>query len=115
MGVEPNDPGVVDKLKGWVGWNGQEPELSVERAMNLAANKQDVILVCLGEEPYTEKPGDIRSLRLPEGQYALVAGLRQAAPKAKIVLAYFGGRPRLLAEIEVRKPVVVYLMRALSK
>lgn len=101
LGADPVDPGVMDKIKGWVGWNGQEPELSVERAMNLA-NDQDVIVVCLGEENYTEKPGDIRTLRLPDGQYELVAGLREAAPHAKIVLVYFGGRPRLLRDIEVR-------------
>lgn len=99
-GMEQQDPGVMDKLKGWVGWNGQKPELSIERAMTLADN-QDVIIVCIGEENYTEKPGDIRSLRLPDGQYELVLGLREAAPNAKIVLVYFGGRPRLLADIEV--------------
>jgi beta-glucosidase len=112
-GMEPGDPGVMGTLKGWVGWNGQEPELSVERAMNLADN-QDVIVVCVGEENYTEKPGDIRSLRLPDGQYELVSGLRHAAPDAKIVLAYFGGRPRLLADIEVRNPAVVSFVSALD-
>jgi beta-glucosidase len=107
-GREPDDSsGVMGKLKGWVGLNGQEPEsLSVGRAMNLA-DSQDVIVVCVGEENYTEKPGDIRSLRLPDGQYELVAGLRQAAPEAKIVLAYFGGRPRLLADIEVRNRMIL--------
>ena len=49
------------------------------------AKNMDVIVVCIGEENYAEKPGDIRSLLLPPGQYELVAGLRQAAPKAKIV------------------------------
>jgi beta-glucosidase len=108
-GGVPQDPGVMDKIKGWVGWNGQEPELSIERAMSFAAN-HDVIVVCVGEENYTEKPGDIRTLRLPDGQYELVAGLREAAPNAKIVLVYFGGRPRLLAPIEVRdySPMVFY-------
>jgi beta-glucosidase len=89
----------MEKIKGWVGLSGQDSDLSVERAMSLAA-AQDVVVVCVGEENYTEKPGDIRDLRLPAGQYELVAGLREAAPNAKIVLVYFGGRPRLLAEVE---------------
>ena len=93
------DPSVMDKIKGWIGLSGQDSDLSVERAMSLAAS-QDVIVVCVGEENYTEKPGDIRGLRLPVGQYELVAGLREAAPKAKIVLVYFGGRPRLLGDVE---------------
>lgn len=111
--IEAGDPGVMDKLKGWVGWNGQEPELSVERAMNLAAN-QDVVVICVGEENYTEKPGDIRSLRLPDGQYELVVGLRKASPDVKIVLAYFGGRPRLLADIEVRHCATFRLVASAS-
>jgi beta-glucosidase len=98
--------GVMGTIKGWVGWSDQDANdgeiiLSMERTMNRATNS-DVIVVCLGEENYAEKPGDIRSLLLPSGQYELVAGLRQAAPEAKIVLMYFGGRPRLLAEIVVR-------------
>jgi len=91
------DPTVMEKIKNWVGLTGQDSDLSVERAMSQAAS-QDVIVVCLGEENYTEKPGDIRGLRLPAGQYELVAGLREAAPNAKIILVYFGGRPRLLTD-----------------
>ena len=52
--------------------------------MNLAKD-MDVIIVCIGEENYAEKPGDIRSLLLPPGQYDLIAGLRHAAPHAQIV------------------------------
>jgi beta-glucosidase len=100
LGVQVEDSSVMGKIKDWVGWNGQAPELSVERAMNIAQS-HDVIVICVGEENYTEKPGDIRSLRLPDGQYELMIGLREAAPDAKIVLVYFGGRPRLLSDIEV--------------
>jgi beta-glucosidase len=100
---QQHEAGVMGTIKGWVGWQG-EPEdlLSIERAMNEAKDK-DVIVVCLGEENYTEKPGDIRSLDLPTGQYELVAGLREAAPDAKIVLMYFGGRARLLTQVVVCK------------
>lgn len=93
------DPGVMNRIKGWVGLSDKDSDVSIERAMDFAAT-QDVIVVCVGEENYTEKPGDIRGLRLPDGQYQLVARLREAAPDATILLTYFGGRPRLLAEVE---------------
>ena len=91
---------VVDTIEGWVGWNHGD-QISIERSMNVAKDK-DVIVICLGEENYAEKPGDIRSLELPVGQYGLVAGIREAVPQAKIVLVYFGGRPRLLGDVLVR-------------
>jgi beta-glucosidase len=82
---EEQDDGIVDTMKGWVGWRDDDSDrLSIERAMDQAKDT-DVIIVCIGEENYAEKPGDIRSSRLPAGQYELVAGLRQAAPDAKIV------------------------------
>eukprot|EP00980_Cylindrotheca_fusiformis_P014730 scaffold4009_cov124-Cylindrotheca_fusiformis.AAC.10 len=96
---QDSDKGVVDKLEGWVGLGDDDSSgLGIERAM-IQAKTMDVIIVCIGEENYAEKPGDIRSLKLPTGQYDLVAGLRQAAPDAKIVAIYFGGRPRLLGEV----------------
>ena len=76
------------------GWLGLGPHNSVDRAVQAAADA-DLVVVCVGEEAYTEKPGDIRSLRLPDGQYELVRNLAKNS-KAKIVLVYFGGRPRLL-------------------
>lgn len=102
--------GVVGTVKGWVGLGDDDDTTSyrsIERAMNVATNK-DTIIVCIGEENYTEKPGDIRSLSLPSGQYELVAALRQAAPPtAKIIMIYFGGRPRLLRQVEVRRIILV--------
>jgi beta-glucosidase len=32
------------------------------------ATSASVVVVCLGEETYTEKPGDINDLYLPKGQ-----------------------------------------------
>ena len=93
--------GVMGTIKGWVGWSDEDQDFpSIDSAMNTAADS-DVVIVCVGEENYTEKPGDIRSLQLPSGQIELVVGLRQASPDAKILLVYFGGRPRLLAEMVV--------------
>lgn len=102
------DPSVLDKVKGWVGLGGDDDASSyyaIVRAIH-AAKDMDVVVVCVGEENYAEKPGDIRSLRLPQGQYELVAGLRQNT-NAKIVLVHFGGRPRLLKDMVVSTKTMV--------
>ena len=45
-----------------------------------ALKKNDVIVICVGELPSTEKPGDIRSLQLDDKQKELVR-LAKAAKK----------------------------------
>lgn len=62
----------------------------------------DYIIICLGEEPYSEKPGDIRNPYLVQGQIDLVRSIKQQNKKnseSKIILIYFGGRPRLLSNV----------------
>jgi beta-glucosidase len=59
---------IVEEVEGWVGLGPGGPDGSIGRAVDAASSK-DVVVVCVGEESYTEKPGDIRSLRLAEGQY----------------------------------------------
>ena len=105
----PQDPSMLDKVKGWVGWGDEDVSsyYAIERAIH-AAKDCDVVIVCVGEESYAEKPGDIRSLRLPQGQYELVEGLRENT-EAKIILVYFGGRPRLLQDMVVRVVVAIVL------
>mmetsp|Transcript_26394 Transcript_26394/g.39994 ORF Transcript_26394/g.39994 Transcript_26394/m.39994 type:complete len:951 (-) Transcript_26394:77-2929(-) len=61
--------------------------------------KADYIFVCLGEHSYTEKPGDVTDLQLRQGQIDFVSELREVNPSAKIVVIFFGGRPRLLGTI----------------
>jgi beta-glucosidase len=61
------------------------------------ASKIDVILLCLGELPGTEKPGDIRDLNLPEAQLQLA---KCAIKTGKPVIALLvEGRPRTLHSI----------------
>ncbi|GKY94823.1 hypothetical protein MPSEU_000447500 [Mayamaea pseudoterrestris] len=80
---------------------------SIQRAASVASDV-DVIVVCVGEESSVEKPGDIRDLSLPEGQYKLVRELRESAPSStKIVLVYFGGRPRLLKDMVEHSDAVI--------
>jgi beta-glucosidase len=63
-----------------------------------ALKKNDVIVICLGELPATEKPGDIRSLQLDDKQKELVR-LAKAAKK-KVVLVLLEARPRIINDIE---------------
>jgi beta-glucosidase len=88
------DENVIDQVKHWVGLT---PTTSMAQSVQ-SAKAADVTIVCIGEEPYAEKPGDIRSLRLPEGQYDLIHAIQRNAD-TKIVVIYFGGRPRLLGDI----------------
>jgi beta-glucosidase-like glycosyl hydrolase len=61
-----------------------------------AARASDVAVVALGEENYTEKPGDIDDLELHRGQLELVRRLAAAVPELPIVLVLISGRARLL-------------------
>lgn len=61
-------------------------------AMSASVN---AIVVCIGETAYTEKPGDIDSVALPEGQTAFVKALASLGPPVITVLVM--GRPRLLS------------------
>ena len=63
-----------------------------------AAKTSDVIIVCLGEKPSTEKVGDIDELSMPENQQQLI-GLLKAAGKP-IVLVLVENRPLLVNDIE---------------
>jgi beta-glucosidase len=90
----PPDESIIDQFKHWAGLT---PTTSMAMAVQ-DAKDADVTIICLGEEPYAEKPGDIRSLRLPVGQTDLVHAIRRNT-NTKIILVYFGGRPRLLADI----------------
>lgn len=63
-----------------------------------ALKKNDVVVICVGELPATEKPGDIRSLQLDDKQKELVR-LAKAAKK-KVVLVLLEARPRIINDIE---------------
>jgi beta-glucosidase len=63
-----------------------------------ALKKNDIIVICVGELPSTEKPGDIRSLQLDNKQKELVR-LAKAAKK-KVVLVLLEARPRIINDIE---------------
>ncbi|MDG1427945.1 MAG: glycoside hydrolase family 3 N-terminal domain-containing protein [Crocinitomicaceae bacterium] len=61
------------------------------------ADKSDVIVLCLGEYPSTEKPGDIRSLNLDPAQLELAEAAYSTGKP--VVLVMVEGRPRVIREI----------------
>ena len=62
------------------------------------ASKSDVVFVCLGEMPTTEKFSDIHTLDLPANQQELVKLLHTTGKP--IVMVLLQGRPRVIREIE---------------
>jgi beta-glucosidase len=73
--------------------------------MNKAATA-DMIVVCLGEGTYAEKPGDIDDLALPAGQIDYVTQLATAGKPTVLVMVE--GRPRLIHDaVEASSAVVL--------
>lgn len=70
-----------------------------------AAKNSDVIILCLGENTYTEKPGDLNDLYLSELQTELAKKL--AATGKPVVLVLNEGRPRVISRFEQEMDAVV--------
>lgn len=68
-----------------------------DKAVKLARNS-DVAVICIGEATYTETPGDIADLTLPQAQRDLVRQI--AATGTPVVLVMVEGRPRIVRDIE---------------
>lgn len=76
-------------------WEENEPQIQEAVA---AAKDADVIVACIGENSYTETPGNLTDLWLSENQRNLVKALAQTGKP--VVLVLNEGRPRLIADIE---------------
>jgi beta-glucosidase len=76
-----------------------DQEVDIPAAVR-AANDADVVVMCLGEGSYTETPGNITDLTLPEPQLKLAEAV-QATGKP-IVLVLVEGRPRVINRIADR-------------
>ena len=69
------------------------------------ASAYDAVIVCLGEMPATEKPGDIDALDLPWEQINLVREIQKAGKP--VILVLVEGRPRIISKIEPLVDAVV--------
>eukprot|EP01032_Pedospumella_encystans_P011602 gene11602-13481_t len=78
--------------------------LNITEIASLAA-AADVIVVCVGEGTYEEKPGDIDDLALPQGQIEYVQLL--ATYGKPIVLVQIQGRPRLMHDAVASADAVI--------
>ena len=77
-------------------------------ALKAAAANCDVVIACIGENSYTETPGNLNDLWLSENQRALVKALQKTGKPIMLVLNE--GRPRLLADIEPLAKAVVHIL-----
>ena len=76
-------------------WEENEPQILGAVA---AAKDADVIVACIGENSYTETPGNLTDLWLSENQRNLIKALAQTGKP--VILVLNEGRPRLIADIE---------------
>ena len=84
-----------------------ENEPQIEKAVDAAA-QADVIIAAIGENSYTETPGNLTDLWLSENQRNLVKALAKTGKP--IILVLNEGRPRLVADIEPLAKAVVDIL-----
>ena len=84
-----------------------ENEPQIQKAVDAAA-KADVIIACIGENSYTETPGNLSDLWLSKNQRDLVKELAKTGKP--IVMVLNEGRPRLIADIEPLAKAVVDIL-----
>ena len=85
----------------------EENEPQIEKAVSAAA-QADVIIAAIGENSYTETPGNLTDLWLSENQRNLVKELAKTGKP--IILVLNEGRPRLIADIEPLAKAVVDIL-----
>ncbi|GAB6139708.1 glycoside hydrolase family 3 N-terminal domain-containing protein [Methylosoma difficile] len=98
--LQQKSPGNITYVPG----SGFDSEIDIANAVS-AAKDQDVILLCLGEKPYTETMGNIDNLDLPAAQTKLAQAL--LATGKPVVLLMLGGRPRIITPIAEQAAGVV--------
>ena len=86
-------------------YDENEPE--IDKAVAAAA-QADVIISCIGENSYTETPGNLTDLWLSENQRNLVKALAKTGKP--IILVLNEGRPRLIADIEPLAKAVIDIL-----
>ena len=88
--------------------NVEQAQLVEGSMLKSAAVSCDVIVACIGENSYTETPGNLSDLWLSQNQRALVKALQKTGKP--IVLILNEGRPRLIADIEPMAKAVVNVL-----
>lgn len=91
----------VTYLKG----NSYNQILSSNDLLN-AAQYMGTVVLCLGEDTYTEKPGDINDLELDQAQQNLIKIFKEAGKK--VIVVFLEGRPRTFTKIEPFCDAILY-------
>jgi beta-glucosidase len=94
-------PGVSYKMDG----KYYEEYVDKQDEAVAAASKADAIILCLGENSYTETPGNLNDLSLSDLQ--LEFALKVAATGKPVILVLNEGRPRVISKIESKMPAIV--------
>lgn len=90
----------LNYVNGW-----ENSELTNVEDFKSKAKESEIILLCLGELPSTEKPGDIRSLRLPQAQIDLAKMAYQTGKK--VILVLVEARPRVIHDIVDKSSAII--------
>jgi beta-glucosidase len=97
------EQGVAYKMQGKY---FEDTVLNMEAAVQAAANV-DYVLLCLGENSYTETPGNMNDLSLSANQQALAQALIKTGKP--VVLILNEGRPRIISKIEPGAAAIVHI------
>lgn len=82
----------------------QEKEIHIRAAVQ-AAKSVDYIVLCLGENTYCEKPGDLHDLTISDHQTELA--LAMAETGKPVILVLNEGRPRIISKFEHKMDAVI--------
>ena len=81
-----------------------DEEVNVSKAVD-EAKDADVVVLCLGEGSYTETPGNITDLTLPETQLKFAESI--IATGKPVIVVLVEGRPRIINRIADRVPGIL--------
>lgn len=95
------EPGVAYKMPGKY---FEDTVLNIETAVQAAANV-DYVLLCIGENSYTETPGNTNDLGLSANQITLANALIKTGKPVIFILNE--GRPRIISAIEPGAAAIV--------
>ncbi|KAI7902882.1 glycoside hydrolase superfamily [Cokeromyces recurvatus] len=93
----------IEYLKGFdVHGIDQDMDLVLEEVKNF-----DAVIVCIGEHVYSEMPGNIHDLSLPEGQIEHVQRLSKVMDNKPLVTVLLEGRPRVLGSVDTNSDAIL--------
>lgn len=82
----------------------EEEEVDIQAAVS-QARLADVVLLCLGENSYTEKPGDLNDLNISPLQEKLALAIAETGKPVILVLNQ--GRPRLITSFAHKMDAII--------